>query len=95
MSNTIYNLIADMPMHCTVCERAKGDPACMCWVTLKCNKCGMSRLTTLDESDPPGTARVECLCPECAGGDFSLINYFDKNGKQILVDQQSGDHSPK
>jgi hypothetical protein len=24
------------------------------------------------------------LCPECAKGDFSLVSYFDADGKQLL-----------
>ena len=57
-------------------------------VTLECGKCGVENLAPLDPTDPPGTARIKTLCPECAGGDFSLVDYFDKDGKQLLVNQQ-------
>ncbi len=51
-------------------------------VTLRCPKCDRHRTTPLDESDPAGTVRVDCNCPNCAG-DFQEIRYFDKDGKEL------------
>ena len=54
-------------------------------VTLECHKCGKTKDAEMDKTDPPGTAKVRMLCPACANGDFSMIDYFDKNGKQLRV----------
>lgn len=54
-------------------------------VTLECSRCGKKKDVAMDATDPPGTARIRMLCPECAKGDRSMIDYFDKNGKQLLV----------
>jgi Zn finger protein HypA/HybF involved in hydrogenase expression len=52
-------------------------------VLLRCTKCGKTKDAAQDATDPPNTAEIHMLCPECAGGDFSLIDYFDKQGRQI------------
>ena len=52
-------------------------------VTLECGKCKRTKSAPLDPTDPPGTARISMLCPECAGGDHSLVDYFDAGGRQI------------
>jgi hypothetical protein len=60
-------------------------------VLLQCGKCGLEKPAPLDPTDPPATARIKTLCPECAGGDFSLVDYFDKSGAQIFPsDMNSG-----
>ena len=35
-------------------------------------------------ADPAATARIEVMCPDCSGGDFSMPEYFDAAGQQIL-----------
>jgi hypothetical protein len=67
---------------CSVCGTPR-DVGCDCWVELHCTKCGKNKMAQRDPTDPPGTAKVKMLCPECAGGDRSLIDYFDKLGRQI------------
>ena len=52
-------------------------------VLLQCGKCGLEKPAPLDPTDPPATTRIKTLCPECAGGDFSLVDYFDKDGNQL------------
>lgn len=75
---------------CVKCKTPR-NIGCGCWVTLRCSKCRVEKLTEKEASDPEGTAVVLTLCPECAGGDFSLVDYFDKDGKQLLVDACDGD----
>ncbi len=53
-------------------------------VMLVCTQCHRAKDAELDPTDPPGTAKVVMLCPECARGDFSMIYYYDKDGKQLL-----------
>lgn len=67
---------------CVKCgtPRYKG---CGCWIKLKCTGCGKEKSAELDPTDPPGTAVVKTRCPECAKGDRSLIDYYDKDGRQI------------
>lgn len=65
---------------CGVPPGWKGRPH----VTLFCHKCNKTKRVPKDDTDPPNTARVETLCPECCGGDFSEVLYFDASGKQIL-----------
>jgi hypothetical protein len=64
---------------------------CDCWVTLRCTGCKKEHRAEADPTDPPGTALIRLLCPECNGGDFSMIEYFDKSGKQLLP---CGDEHP-
>ena len=59
-------------------------------VMLECSSCKRTKSAEVDPTDPPGTAKIVMLCPECAKGDFSMIEYFDKDGKQILP-SSSGD----
>jgi hypothetical protein len=62
-------------------------------IALECPKCGLEKSAPLDPTDPPGTARIKTLCPECAGGDFSLVDYFDKGGKQLMADPHGTESS--
>ena len=55
-------------------------------VTLECSGCKRTKSAPVDPTDPPGTARIVMLCPECAKGDRSLIDYYDKDGRQIDPD---------
>jgi C4-type Zn-finger protein len=55
-------------------------------VKLECPKCRQTLDVPRDETDPPRTARVVTLCPECVGGDFSTANYFDAQGREIDLD---------
>lgn len=73
----------DATARCTKCD-ATIRAGCDCWVRLKCPKCGRKRMTERDDSDPPATVEVRTLCPECCGGDFSEVLYFDRHGEQIL-----------
>lgn len=60
-------------------------------VTLECNVCSKTKSVPIDPTDPPGTAKVRMPCPECAKGDRVMIDYFDKDGKQIGL-PPAGDH---
>ena len=53
-------------------------------ITLHCIACGRKQRARRDPSDLPGTAVVQARCPECVGGDFDEILYFDAQGKQIM-----------
>jgi hypothetical protein len=67
---------------CSICKTPM-NVGCDCWVNLECTGCGRKRSAERDATDPPGTALIKMLCPECAKGDRSLIDYFDKGGRQI------------
>ena len=67
---------------CVKCGKPKNQ-GCACWVLLECGGCGKKKYAERDETDPKGTERIRMLCPECAKGDCSLIDYFDKNGRQL------------
>lgn len=54
-------------------------------VTLRCPKCKREKDAAIEPTDPKGTTLVVTQCPECVGGDFSTVDYFDKDGKQLLV----------
>ena len=73
----------DAAARCVKCGATHRD-GCACWVLLECPKCGDAKTVERDGTDPPGTAKVRTLCPECCGGDFSEINYFDCAGRQIF-----------
>lgn len=85
----IERLLTGVTMRCTICERTT-DVGCDCWVTMRCPTCKLEKQAPRDATDPKGTAVVVCLCPECAGGDFSLVDYFDANGKQLDVPSDIG-----
>lgn len=53
-------------------------------IALVCPKCSKSQQVARDETDPAATARIEVMCPDCSGGDFSMPEYFDAAGQQIL-----------
>ena len=72
-----------MVARCVKCGATLRD-GCDCWVTLRCGKCGKTRRVERDKTDPPQTAEVHVLCPECVGGDFDEPTYFDRHGEQIL-----------
>lgn len=78
-------LLDRVDWRCTLCG-VSSKKGCGCFVTLQCPKCGTKKGAPLDPTDPPGTKTVRMLCPECCGGDFSLVDYFDKDGHQLLVD---------
>lgn len=62
------------------------------WVMLECPSCSKTKIAQKDETDPPGTAKVRAHCPECArGGKDGLIDYFDKDGKQLLPSGPEGE----
>jgi hypothetical protein len=42
-----------------------------------------------DDFDPPGTAVVELLCPECNSGDFASPAYFDAQGNELCGDPET------
>lgn len=67
-----------------MCDSCDCDESVRLPVRMKCHKCGRSESVARDDSDPPGTAEVWTLCPECCGGDFAEVMYFDRDGKQIL-----------
>jgi len=52
-------------------------------VTLRCPECHRTLRVRKDPSDPPRTVIVQARCPECVGGDFDEVLYFDKAGKQL------------
>jgi hypothetical protein len=52
-------------------------------VMLECTRCKRTKSAALDATDPPGCATIKMLCPECSKGDFSLVDYFDNDGRQI------------
>lgn len=56
-------------------------------IILECTGCKRTAGGLNDPTDPPGTHKVRTLCPECAKGDFSMVDYFDKDGKQLLPEQ--------
>lgn len=62
------------------------------YVKLECTGCGLKKTAKREPTDPPRTALIKMLCPECAQGDFSLIDYFDKDGKQLMVSASSPQH---
>ena len=55
-------------------------------VTLECPKCGKMKEANRDKTDPPTAARIRVACPECNGGDFEQIDYFDADGEQVYPD---------
>jgi hypothetical protein len=55
-------------------------------VLLECPGCRKTKNIALDQTDPPGTARVLTQCPECVKGDFSSVEYFNAKGQQIDLD---------
>jgi hypothetical protein len=51
-------------------------------VRLICPDCHRTMMTRHDETDPPGTAVVECLCDRCDdGGGFPETQYYDADGR--------------
>lgn len=70
-------------MKCTLCGASMAT-GCNCWVRLRCPKCGDAKSVPRDKTDPPDTAAVHTLCPECCGGDFSEVTYYRRDGTQIL-----------
>lgn len=55
-------------------------------VTLRCPKCEATKVADVDPTDPPGTAVVEVQCPECVGGDFDEVIYYNAAGEQLGLD---------
>ena len=53
-------------------------------VILECPQCERIGTSKPNPTDPARTAKVRMLCPECGKGDFSLVSYFDADGKQLL-----------
>lgn len=83
---TIQALLDRVDWRCTACG-VSSKIGCGCFVNLQCGGCGAAKRVQKDPTDPEGTATVKMLCPDCAGGDFSLIDYFDKDGRQLLVNE--------
>ena len=52
-------------------------------ITLHCISCGRQQRAPRDPTDLPGTVVIKTRCPECVGGDFAEILYFDAAGKQL------------
>lgn len=77
------NLLVYAVATCVKCGTTVHD-GCNCWVKLQCPKCGKQRMVERDNSDPPATAMVKALCPECVGDDFSEVTYYDRDGEQII-----------
>lgn len=77
------NAEIDAVARCVKCVATKGE-GCACWVRLECPKCGDAKIVERDDTDPPATAKVHTLCPECCGGDFSEVAYYRRDGTQIL-----------
>ena len=65
-------------------DRAKGIPTHPDSILLHCIACGRRKQARRDPTDPPGTAVVQARCPECVGGDFDEVLYFDASGKHII-----------
>lgn len=52
-------------------------------ITLVCPGCGKKQAGSRDPTDPPRTAVVTIICPDCDDGDFHEASYFDAAGAQI------------
>ena len=52
-------------------------------VMLRCPNCHRAQQVARDATDPPETAIVQVRCPECVGGDFDEVLYFDVHGCQL------------
>ena len=73
-------------LKCTVCGAPwTGKVTCGCWIRLHCPTCDREKQAALDPTDPPGTALIMTPCPECNSGDKAMVEYFDKTGKQLMV----------
>lgn len=73
----------DAACKCVKCGRAGEPGSCGCWIKLQCPKCGTSRLTDRDATDPPAAVRLQVQCPYCNPGDFDEPIYFDALGRQM------------
>lgn len=59
-------------------------------VLLRCDKCKRTRRVVKDKTDPKGTVEIILPCPECwKDGTFEDPRYLDKNGKQIIAQQNT------
>lgn len=78
------NKLIDAAVQCVKCG---GPIGCGCWVKLECPKCKRTMTAERELSDPPGTARVLCLCQYCDdGGGFPDVIYFDGDGREIHIE---------
>jgi hypothetical protein len=59
-------------------------------IPLLCYECGFAVLTPRQPTDYPEAVRIETLCPECAGGDFSEVFHYDRQGRHITRDPDEG-----
>lgn len=88
MKSPIDTLLDKVDFRCTRCFAKSGT--CGCWVKnikLRCPECKRSKMVYREDTDPPGTFIVECLCDKCDdGGSRPETFYFDKRGKQIMFD---------
>lgn len=59
-------------------------------VYLACNHSGCPRKmrTKLQGHEPKGTVLIRSVCPWHADGDFDTETYFDKDGKELLFNQE-------
>lgn len=77
------NAAIDAVARCVKCGATTGE-SCACWVRLECPKCGDAKTVERDNTDPPATAKVRTLCPECCDGDFAEVTYYRCDGTQIF-----------
>ena len=53
-------------------------------IWLRCPQCKRTKKAAREDSDPPDTAVVQALCPECdTGGLKPGVDYFDAGGNQL------------
>jgi hypothetical protein len=52
-------------------------------IGLFCPGCKLRMTVARQDYDPPQATELHMLCPECCGGDFSSLDYFDKDGKSV------------
>ncbi len=76
------------PIERAITKATGGNPSDLVpvMVTMRCPQCKRTQSAPADKSDPEGTSVVRCLCPECCGGDFSEVSYFDASGNALLPD---------
>lgn len=55
-------------------------------IALLCPECGCAYRTPREPYDYPEAVRIELLCIDCAGGDFTESCYYDRAGEHITRD---------
>lgn len=56
------------------------------FIRLWCPKCYRSTLSAREEHDYPEARLIVMHCPECVGGDFDELVYFDEAGNHVCYD---------